>query len=91
MEPFVFVPKTGQEVANFAHAIARTPLQRTARQENILFHKGNVGRGNVRLINYQQPTMSSFSQDFLAMASTSTYFLFLQSMVVREIYLLAKR
>ena len=39
MEPFVFVPKTGQEVANFAHAIARTPLQRTARQENILFLK----------------------------------------------------
>ena len=34
MEPFEFVPKTRQEVANFAHACARPPLQRTAQPEN---------------------------------------------------------
>ena len=37
MELFVFVPKTRQEVANFEHACARSPLQRTAQPENILF------------------------------------------------------
>ena len=44
MEPFVFVPKTRQEVANFEQACAEAQCKELHSQRIFVFIKGNLGQ-----------------------------------------------